>query len=109
MSLTVVLKERWKKRKAIREDALNEAGRLALLLRKQYTFDALYVCGSLVSGSFGKHSDIDLIIKGLKTEDFFRAYAYLLKESRYGIDLKPFEDLHEDFKERVLAEGIMIE
>jgi predicted nucleotidyltransferase len=108
MSLDVVLKERKKKMVTLRSDALKEAQRLASLLSKRYKFEAIYLFGSVLSDKFRLHSDIDMVIKGLKTEDFFKAYAFLIKESKYKIDLKPFEDLEDDFKEKVFKKGIKI-
>lgn len=108
MSLSGVLKERELKLKALKQDAMEEAQRLASLLKDRFKFEAIYLHGSLLSGRFRRHSDIDMIIKGLRMEDFFKAYALLIKESKYEIDLKPFEDLKEDFKESVLAKGMKI-
>ena len=87
---------------------MKEAKRLVLLLKNRFEFEAVYICGSLLSGKFGPHSDIDMVIKGSKMEDFFKVYALLIKESKYKIDLKPFEDMMEDFKEKVLTEGMKI-
>ncbi|MEW6621360.1 MAG: nucleotidyltransferase domain-containing protein [bacterium] len=81
MSLIAVLKEREKKTKSLKEDAFKEAKRLASLLRKYYKFEVFYLCGSLLSDKFRRYSDIDIVIKGLKFEDFFKAYAFLIKES----------------------------
>lgn len=108
MGLMEVLKERSQKTEALRQDAFREAKRLAEALRKKYDFDSIHLCGSLVKGKFALHSDIDLIVKGMDVKDFFKAYAYLLSESRYSIDFKPWEDLKEDFKEKVLKEGIQL-
>ncbi|MEW6102927.1 MAG: nucleotidyltransferase domain-containing protein [bacterium] len=103
-----VLKERADKLEALKEDALNEAKRLAMLLKEHYKFEKLYICGSLLSSRFYPYSDIDMVIKGLKMGDFFKAYAFLIKKGGYRIDLKPFEDLKEGFRERVLREGLRI-
>src|SRR3972149_1384322 len=77
-------------------------------LKKQYEFDSIYLYGSILSKRFGRHSDIDIIIKGLKINAFFKAYAFLIKESTYRIDLKPFEDMTADFQSEVLTKGIKI-
>ncbi len=108
MSLIAVLEEREKKAELFRADAMHEVRRLASLLRKHYAFKDLYVCGSIVSGRFGLHSDVDMVISGLKTDDFFKAYALILRESSHNIDMKPFEDLTEDFKKKVLTKGAKI-
>ncbi|HHN65019.1 MAG TPA: nucleotidyltransferase domain-containing protein [Nitrospirae bacterium] len=109
MALMEIFEERERERKRHQEDALREVYRLAALLKERFDFESLYVVGSLLKDRFRKGSDIDLVIKGLKKEDFFRAHAFLMDKSRYRIDLKPFEDLHEDFKKLVLKGGLKIE
>lgn len=108
MTLKSVLKEREKKRGVLRHCAIEEAKRLTALLRERFEFDSIYICGSILSDRFSLRSDIDMVIKGLKMEDFFKAYAFLIKEGRYKVDLKPFEDLTEDFKKKILAGGLKI-
>ncbi len=108
MSLMTVLHERARKTEARRQEAIAEAKRLASLLRDKYAFESLYLTGSVLSGKFRLHSDIDMVIKGLRSEDFFKAHAFLLKGSEFDIDLKPFEDLTEDFKKKVLSGGLKI-
>ena len=61
-----------------------------------------------MTDNFRSHSDVDMVVKGLRVEDFFKAHAFLIKESRYEIDLKPFEDLTDDFKEQVLRRGMKV-
>jgi predicted nucleotidyltransferase len=108
MALITVLKEREKKKMACRQHAVNEVQRLASLLRDHYEFESIYMFGSILTDNFRHYSDIDLVIKGIKINDFFKAHALLIKESSYKIDLKPFEDLTEDFKKKVLSRGIRI-
>lgn len=109
MSIVAVLKERKKRKKALRAGALKEAKRLASLLRQHYEFESLYLYGSVMTDRFGYHSDIDMAIKGLEIQNFFKAYALLIKESIYRIDLKPFEEMTEDFRKKVLTGGVKIE
>lgn len=67
---------------ALREDALKEVRRLVSLLSERYKFESIYIYGSILSDRFVRHSDIDMVIKGLKVSDFFKAHAYLIKESK---------------------------
>ncbi len=106
MTLLTVLRERQQRHETLRRKAEAEVQRLEALLRKRFEYEKLFVVGSLASGRFTRNSDIDIVIKGLKTEDFFKAYALLIRESSYDIDLKPYEDLSEDFKADVLKGGI---
>ena len=108
MSITTILKERKDRTRHLRKDALNEAKRLSSLLRRHYEFEALYLYGSVLTDRFGFHSDIDMAIKGMRVEVFFKAYAILIKESKYEIDLKPFEELTDELREKVLSGGIRI-
>lgn len=108
MSLIAVLKERKKRRTFLKKDAIKEAHRLANLLKKRFHFESLYIIGSVLTDKFRAHSDIDMIVKGLKSDEFFGAYGFLIKESRYKIDLKPYEDLRDDFKKKVMKRGTRI-
>lgn len=87
-----------------------EARRLThLLVNKGYRFKRLYLFGSsLNQRPLGPWSDIDLAIEGLKSDLFFNAYALILKEAKFPVDLKPLEDLDRPFKERIKREGEMI-
>jgi len=99
---------RKKRRQKLKSEALIDAKQLAALLRKHYKFEALYLYGSILSDNFTRGSDLDLVIKGMRIEDFFKAYALLLKESRFTVDLKPFEDLTDEFKTGIQERGMRI-
>ena len=100
------LKEREIKKQNLRETALQEAERLSALLKMKFKYDALYLIGSTLSGrGFHQRSDIDLVIKGLKKEFFLKAFAFLLQNSFFAIDLKPWEELNPDMKARVEEGG----
>ncbi len=108
MTLSEIFRERKDKIEMQRSEAKAEVLRLEALLRKGFEFESLFIVGSLVSGRFGRRSDIDLIIKGLKPEDFFKAHALLLRESSFDIDLKPYEDLSEAFQSDVRKKGVKV-
>lgn len=109
MKLLAILKEREDQKEALRLQALAEVRHLEMLLRTRFEFDSLHIVGSLSSGGFGRHSDVDLVIKGLKARDFFKVYALLMRESSFRIDLKPYEDLNGTFQSVVQKEGIKVE
>lgn len=104
MSLLKVFERRKNKRMSLRRDALKEAESLVLLLREHFDFHY----GSVLTSKFSRVSDIDMAIKGLKAEDFFKAHALLIKAASFSIDLKPFEDMTEDFKQMVLKKGLKV-
>jgi predicted nucleotidyltransferase len=102
----ILLRRRDLRKKNLREAALKEAERLSVLLKAGFDYEALYLVGSVAKGKgFRFQSDIDFVIKGLKKELFFRALALLIKNSRFEIDLKPWEELSAESKARVEQEG----
>lgn len=108
MILAKILREKKKKRELLKRKAVDEIYRLTSLLKEKFHFESCYIHGSLLSDSFKTHSDIDIVVKGLKISDFFKAYAFLIRHSSYTIDLKPFEDLTDDLKRKILEKGVLI-
>lgn len=101
-----LLKRRESRKRELRMSAWTEAERLSALLKENFEYEALYLIGSVARGKgFHSHSDIDLIIKGLKKESFFKALALLIKNSTFPVDLKPWEEFDAESKTRVEKEG----
>lgn len=65
----------------------------ASLLKKEGC-RSVYLFGSLVTGNVHPHSDIDIGIKGLPPENFFRVYAQLDNNVTNDIDLIDFDENH---------------
>jgi predicted nucleotidyltransferase len=53
---------------------------------------SVYLFGSLVTGKIHQHSDIDIGIKGLPPEKFFRVYASLNRNMSNNVDLIDFDE-----------------
>jgi predicted nucleotidyltransferase len=106
MGYVAWFKKKAEEKEALREEAFKEAQRLSALLHKEFPFEALYLIGSVIKGKgFTRHSDIDFVVRGLQEDLFFKAFAFLLKNSRFDIDLKPWEELDEKSKKTVEREG----
>lgn len=90
-----------------RKNLKKEAFRLVQLLKSAgFKFERIYLSGSIIRNKpLSESSDIDLIIKGLQGRMFYKAYALLLKNSKFPVDLKPFEDLDEIFRKKIEKEG----
>ena len=100
------IKAKENEKELLREKALKEAVGLSNLLRKEFKYDALYLIGSIIKGrGFTRQSDMDFVIKGLRKELFFKALAFLISNSNFNIDLKPYEELDEESKVRVETGG----
>lgn len=109
MGFSILLEEKEKRKERQRSAALLEAKRLSTLLSQRFSYERLYVFGSaLRDRGFSGHSDIDLVIKGLNSDLFLKAYAFLIKESDFSIDLKPWELLDGQIRERVEREGMVL-
>jgi predicted nucleotidyltransferase len=95
---------------SLKKNFRKEAKRLTqLLVKKGYRFKRLYLFGSVIEGKpFAPWSDIDLAIEGLKKDLFFKVYAFLLKNARFPVDLKPFEEIDKTIKEKINREGEII-
>jgi predicted nucleotidyltransferase len=109
MGFSILLEEREKRKERRRSMALQEAKRLSHLLAQRFSYERLYLFGSaLRGGGFSGHSDIDLVIKGLDGDLFLKAYAFLIKESDFSIDLKPWELLDGQVRAKVEKEGVVL-
>jgi predicted nucleotidyltransferase len=64
---------------------------------KKHGCATVYLFGSLVTGKTHDESDIDIGIKGLPPEKFFRAYADLGSNLVNDYDLVDFDSSHELF------------
>ncbi|MBI4648950.1 MAG: nucleotidyltransferase domain-containing protein [Bacteroidia bacterium] len=88
----------------------NEAYRLAQILEKEkFVFKRIYLFGSVVSDKpVTAWTDVDLAIEGLEAGMFYKVYAYLLKSSKYPIDLKPLEELEIIQQKKIKKKGELI-
>lgn len=109
MPFLTLLEESQKRKERCRSRALQEAKRLSTLLSQRFSFERLYLFGSAMrEGGFTRHSDLDLAIQGLTRSHFLKAYALLIKESDFPVDLKPWELLDEQTRQRVKSEAMVI-
>lgn len=103
----------WKQQQTLRrrqshrlaELARRDLVRIVQILRDKYHVQRIILFGSLVKGRFMAESDLDVAVAGLAPADFFTAYAEINRLTRFPIDLKPLENLHPHFYQRVLAQG----
>ena len=105
-----MLHARERRRNRVRENALASARRAGASLRERFSFQDLYVVGSVLGRRFRLTSDLDLVVVGLDMRDFHRAHAYLMQEigGPLEIDLKAFEDLPEAMQRCVREQGVRI-
>ena len=94
----------------LRKDLKAEAYRLIQLLKKEgFKFKRVYLFGSVITDKpLAPWSDIDMAIEGLHKDKFLKLYAYLLKNSKFSVDIKPWEEINEKLKEKIIEKGEII-
>ena len=65
---------------------------VAASLLKNEGCQSIYFFGSMVTGKIHENSDIDIGIKGLPPERFFRVYAELDNNVSHEVDLVDFDE-----------------
>jgi predicted nucleotidyltransferase len=65
---------------------------IASNLLKNEGCQSVYLFGSMVTGKIHQNSDIDIGIKGLPPEKFFRVYAKLDNNVSNNVDLVDFDE-----------------
>ena len=110
MKFSTVFELKEKRSEEQRIKAVQEAKRLSLVLAKRFPYERTYLFGSVLKkGRFTRHSDIDIVIKGLDETLFLKAYAFLLGQSNFPVDLKPWELLDEHTRKKVEEEGVVLD
>ncbi len=80
---------------------LNMAGSVL----SRYGANQVILYGSMARGTYRPDSDIDLCVRGLPSQNFFRALAECLMASHRSLSIVDFDNSHGYCRERILAEG----
>lgn len=109
---TARLAEDEEERLRLFREARQTAEKAARILGDQFSAERVYLIGSLLSEEcFTPHSDIDIAVAGLRTDDYFKALnaiGGLLPKGIEGIDLIPVEDADEYLKSVIFEKGIVL-
>ncbi len=113
---TIEYRSIWEERKAEEERkralALEKARAVAKTLKEKYNVKETILFGSLLwrPDFLWRGTDIDLLVKGLKSKEYFEALADISSISLpFHVDLIPFEKAWPFIKERALKEGLRLE
>jgi predicted nucleotidyltransferase len=71
--------------------------RKASNLLKSEGCKAVYLFGSMITGKIHESSDIDIGIKGLPPENFFKVYSKLYRNLENEVDLVDFDEENQFF------------
>ena len=80
----------------------------AVKILKENGATEIYIFGSIVNGNFNKNSDIDIAIKGIKQEDFYRVASILMFELKKEIDLVDLDDEKDKFSQKIIKNNNLI-
>lgn len=67
-----------------------------------------WLFGSLAWGGTHDESDVDLAVEGLRPEQQTALHVELMRALPLRVDLLRLDELPEDFRERILAEGRLL-
>ena len=73
-----------------------------------YGCSEIFIFGSLVKGRFNENSDIDIAVRGLKDEDYFKALAELGRDLVCDVDLVDLDDEENRFAQFVLKKKELV-
>ena len=109
----MIFREAIEKRQAegiasIRSDAMDRAKKVTAMLKERYAAKRVILFGSLVKSDYlHERSDIDLLVEGIKSEDFLRAGADAWRVADpFDVDIIPAEIAHKNILRKALKEGI---
>lgn len=80
----------------------------ALKILKQNGATEIYIFGSIVKGNFNKNSDIDIAIRGVKQENFYKVASILMFEIEKEIDLIDLDDENDKFARILIDKNILV-
>lgn len=90
---------------ARRAGAVDAARAVCRELVREGAIGEAWLIGSAAWGAFGDRSDIDIVVRGLASGDAVSLSDRLADRARIEVDLLRWEELHETFRSRILAEG----
>ena len=80
----------------------------ALKILKQNGSTEIYIFGSIEKGNFNKNSDIDIAIRGVKQENFYKVASILMFEIEKEIDLIDLDDENDKFARMLIDKNILV-
>lgn len=108
ISREAIEKREAEKIESIRSEAMDKARKVAILLKERYGAKSVILFGSIVKSDYlHERSDIDLLVEGIKSEDFLRAGADAWRVTDpFDVDIIPAEIAHKNILKKALKEGI---
>lgn len=97
--------EKKKRREDFRQATLHDVDRALKELSKKYVWASLYIFGSLLRpGMFGRDSDVDIAVKGLRKTDYYAFVAEFSNLLGRDADVVNLEEC--GFGETIVSRGL---
>lgn len=80
----------------------------AIQILKESGCYEIYLFGSIARGDYREDSDIDLAVKGLLSEDYFKICGKIMIEIKRNIDIIQLDDEKSDFAKHINRKGYLI-
>ena len=80
----------------------------ALKILKQNGATEIYIFSSIEKGNFNKNSDVDIAIRGVKQENFYKVASILMFEIEKEIDLIDLDDENDKFARMLIDKNILV-
>lgn len=79
--------------------------RKAISILKENGAKEVFIFGSIANGKFNENSDIDIAVKGISEENFYKVASILLFELENEFDLIDLDDKENRFSQMLLNVG----
>ena len=89
-------------------DYYREDIKKAVKILKENGANEVYIFGSIANGKFNENSDIDIAVKGLDAEKFYKVASILMFELENEFDLVDLDDKNNRFSQMLLKIGGML-
>lgn len=80
----------------------------AIKILKGNNSKEIFIFGSLVNGNYNKNSDIDIAVRGLSQDKFYKVASILLFELENEFDLIDLDDEQNRFSQILLKIGALL-
>lgn len=80
----------------------------AIKILKENNSKEIFIFGSLVNGNYNENSDIDIAVRGLSQDKFYKVASILLFELEKEFDLIDLDDEQNRFSQILLKIGALL-
>lgn len=99
------IEEEKRRNKERRNKALKDIERIKKYLAEEAKVREIYLFGSILKDNFGKNSDIDIAVGGLRDKEFFPVYAHLDNFTDFPIELVDLDEKDNFFRREIRKRG----